>query len=194
MLYTKLFHPKPAEKVCAPLPLHYFDSAQLLQRLQAEGHTKADISRLTGLTTQQVADRLRLMELDEGLRIYLRRAAAPERIAFSLLSLPDEVSRRRAASRIVRERLCIRDSVLLIASVRRKCSWQRRERLEQHSGRILLAIRDIRPYHNAVRAIAGQMQAAGVRADFTEKRKDGRVELTITYPVRRRRTERRQSM
>lgn len=188
MLYQML---RPAPKTAPPIAVHYFDSADMLMRMQAEGQSRADMSRLTGLTIPQLTQRLRLLELDEGLRVYLRQEGVPENIALTLLRLPDPVTRRRLAHRIVRERLCIRDAALLVNAAKRRCP--RREHV-QHEQRVITVIRDVRPYRNAIRDIAEQMKTAGVRATFTERKTGGMLELTIAYPARRRRTERYHSM
>ena len=187
MLYHPMFRQKPRGSGEDAPPLHYFDSAQRLQRMQAEGCSRAEMARLTGLTVPQVIDRLALLTLDEGLRAYLRQAGAPEGISQLLLMMPDQVSRWRMACRIVREQLCIRDAALLVRSARRR--WMNGE-AENHRQHVITAIRDIRPYRNAIRDIAEQMKSAGVRATFVERRSGGMLELTVAYPVRRRRAER----
>ena len=187
MLYQML---RPAPKP-EPPPMHYLDSAELLHRLQAEGYSRADMARIAGVNVQQAAERLRLLGLDEGLRAYLRQEGVPERIALTLLTLPDPVTRRRMAHRIVREHLCIRDAALLVHSAYRRCP---RKEAHPPAQRVITVMRDVRLYRNAVRDIAEQMKTAGVRATFSERRTGGMQELTIAYPARRRRTERYQSI
>ena len=193
MLYPALKHRKPRFNACLPEEEpHYFDSADKLHHLQAEGYSRADMARMTGLTVPQVMDRLRLISLEEGLRTYLRQEGAPERIALLLLLLPDAVTRRRMAHRIVRERLCIRDAALLVRAAQRHCRVIQAE--PSPSQRVITAIRDVRLYRNAICDIAEQMKTAGVRATFIERKTGGMQELTVAYPTRRRRTERYQSM
>lgn len=190
MLYASMFRPAPHR----PRPMgemHYLDSAQMLLHLQAAGHSLADMAHTSGLTAHQVIERIRLCELDEGLRAYLRQEGVPEKIALILLRLPDPLSRRRMALRIVREHLCIRDAALLVDSARNRRTEQPPPPSGQH---VIKVIRDIRPFRNAIRDIAGQMNDVGVRATFTERRSGGMQELTVAYPTRRRRTERYQSM
>ena len=189
MLYQML---RPASKPAPPPPMHYFDSAELLLRLQAQGHSRAEMSRLTGLTIPQLTERMRLADLDEGLRACLRLEGVPEKIALILLRLPDPVTRRRMAHRIVRERLCIRDAGLLVDAARRGA--YRREEAPVRQQHVVAVIRDVRPYRNAIRDIAEQMKTAGVRATFTERKSGGMLELTVSYPARRRRMERYHSM
>jgi hypothetical protein len=171
-------------------PPHYFDSAEALLRLQGEGRSLAEMARLTGLTIPQVTARLRLTTLDAGLRALLRREGVPEKIALTLVALPDPVTRRRLALRIIRERLCIRDAALLVASAGRRTP----KRQEAPRQRVITVMRDVRPYRNAIRDIAEQMQTAGVRATFTERKSGGMLELTVSYPARRRRMERYHSI
>ena len=191
MLYEPMRRRKPDIEP-APLPLHYFDAAEMLQHLQSEGHSWAEMARMTGLTVPQTMARLRLLQLDLGLRDYLRREHAPEKIALLLLTLPDPVTRRRMAHRIVRERLCIRDAALLVCSALRHCRTKQEEAPAPQ--RVITAIRDVRLYRNAIRDIAEQMKNAGVCASFSERRTGGMQELTVAYSTRRRRTERYQSM
>ncbi len=165
-------------------PLHYLDSADQLAKLCAQGLSRLEIARTLGLSIPQVTERLRLSELDAGLQLLLRREGVPERIAATLLILPDPLSRRRLAMRIVRERLCVRDAALLVRSARRRLPQP------EHRQKVVTLIRDVRPYRNAVRDIAEQMQKAGVRASFTERKMGRTQELTISYSARRRRTER----
>lgn len=184
-----LFRPTPTR----PRPMtemHYFDSAAMLAHLHAAGNTLADMAQSTGLTAQHMVDRMRLLELDDGLRLLLRQSGAPEKIALLMLRLPDALTRRRVAQRIIRERLCIRDAALLVEVARKQRPAPPPER-GQH---VIKVIRDVRPFRNAIRDIAGQMNAAGVRATFTERRTGGMQELTVSYPARRRRTERFHSM
>lgn len=189
MLYSALFSPLPTR----PRPMaepHYLDSAEALLHLRAAGHSLADMAGKTGLTVPHVVERLRLLELDEGLKGFLRQEGVPENIARLLLRLPDPITRRRMAIRIARERLCVRDAALLIEAAKRKRPYS----VEGRERHVIKVIRDIRPFRNAIRDIAGQMNAAGVHATFTERRTGGLQELTVAYPARRRRTERYQSI
>ena len=117
----------------------------------------------------------------------LRREGAPEKIALLLLALPDPITRRRMAQRIIRERLCVRDAALLVHSAYRRCP---RKEAHPPAQRVITVMRDVRLYRNAIRDIAAQMNTAGVRATFTERRTGGIQEMTVSYPARRRRVER----
>lgn len=186
MMYRFQHRRKPLETPSLP---HYLDSAEALLRWQAQGCSLAEMATRTGLNIPQLSARMRLCELDEGLRTLLRQEGAPERIALLLITLPDPVTRRRMAQRIIRERLCIRDAALLVQVCRQKLPRQ-----EATKPRVITAVRDVRLYRNAIRDIAEQMKTAGVRAAFTERRSGGMQEMTVSYPARRRRVERYHAM
>jgi len=190
MLHCELLRPSRKDRFAPIAEIHYFDSANWLVRLQKQGYSRAEMARLTGLTIPQLTQRLHLLELDEGLRGFLRTQEVPERIALLLLRLPDALSRRRMAHRIVQERLCVRDAALLVQSARRRLPKEAAVTQQ----RVVTVVRDVRLYRNAIRDIAEQMKTAGVRATFIERRTGGMQELTVAYPARRRRTERYQSM
>lgn len=191
MLYEPIRRRKP-EIDPQPLPLHYFDSAEVLLRLQEEGYSWAEISRMAGLTVPQAMARVQLVQLEAGLQDFLRQEQAPEKISMLLLSLADPVTRRRMAQRIARERLCIRDATLLVCSARKHYRTPLPEPAPER--RVMTAIRDVRLYRNAIRDIAEQMKNAGVRATFSERRSGSVQEMTIAYSARRRRMDRYQSM
>ncbi len=190
----------------APLPHdrppHYLEQAAWLHALHHEqGMTLAELSRLTGWPVPVLVDRMALSGLDEGLRARLTEEGAPEGVARALLRLPDEVSRRRIARRILRDRLCVRDAALLVdAALHRLGGTAEPPAPPQHKarpiphGRVITLVRDRRPYVNAIRDIAQQMQSAGVRATLTEQRNGGQLALTVTLYTRRRRMDRYQSM
>ena len=189
MLYSAMFAPAPPK----PRPMaesHYLDSAEMLQYMRSAGCTLAEAAGRIGVPPQQALERLRLLELDEGLRAFLRQENMPENIALLLLRLPDAITRRRVAVRIARDRLCVRDAALLVDSARRQLP----PKAEVHQPQVIAALRDVRLYRNAIRDIAEQMKTAGVRASFSERRAGGMQELTVAYPARRRRVERFHSM
>lgn len=174
--------------------MHYLEQAAALQALNGwHGLSRAEIARLTGWPMQLIADRMALAELGDGLRAYLMMEGVPEPIARSLLRLPDEVNRRRIARRIVRDRLCIRDAGLLVDAALHRMQKSGMPPKAAHRGRVVNLVRDYRPYFNAIRDIAEQMKAAGVRSTLTEQKTARQLTLTLALNLRHRRTE-RQSM
>lgn len=191
MLYPSL--PRKRRLPEAPAtPIPYWDCAELLLRLRGEGCSLAQAAAAAGVTTGQAVQRLELMTLEEGLRRWLMQEGVPERTALILLTLPDAVTRRRVARRIVQERLCIRDAALVAHAALKRLPGD--GEAQPRGRQVIRLMRDLRPYRNAIRDIAGQMAADGVRATYSERRQGGMLEVTVSYPVRRRRTERHHAM
>lgn len=180
--------------------LHYLEAAEILQELQQRhGLSLHELAEVTGAQEQLLLDRLELAGLDAELRLALMEEGIPERMARALLRLPEGPPRLQLLRRIVREGLCIRDVELLAASAARKAPQPPKETHHPDAPppsalpprpRLITLVRDVRPYINAVRDIAGQLQAAGVQASLTERQTGSRVEVTLAVPTRRRRADR----
>ena len=67
----------------------------------------------------------------------------------------------------------------------------RQERLPgaKHSGKVVSAVRDARPYLNALREVVAQMNEAGLPVQLNEAQEDGGMTLTIRCRTRRRRSQ-----
>ena len=59
----------------------------------------------------------------------------------------------------------------------------------KHSGKVVSAVRDARPYLNALREVVAQMNEAGLPVRFDEAQEDGGMTLTIRCRTRRRRSQ-----
>ncbi len=176
----------PGEEIDALPRMPWARQAETLHALHTgEGLSLLELSRRTGWSVPVIRQKLDLMHLEPALRSELTAAGAPEGIGLALLRLPDEVSRLRVARSILRERLCIRDSALLVDAALRRMPLR-----TAHRGRVINLVRDPRPYINALRDIAGQMQDAGVRAAWQERRVPGYALYTLRVPLRNRRCDR----
>lgn len=201
--------------------MHYLEEAEALQVLH-EVHRLPwpDLAEALVRGAEALEAQARLAVLTDEMKALLLEEGVPMAIALLLLRLPDDDSQMAMAERIARERLCVRDSALLIAATLRKqkdgvgnrensmngvtmrekmCGNQNAVEYwakQQASGerKKIGIVRDVRLYLNAIRDITAQMQASGFRATVAERRVDGQTEFVIRVPVRRRRMERHQSM
>lgn len=200
MVETRILPERPSacsqaqlmQSLAAP-GMHYLEAAEVLRELQQHhGLSLHELAALTGAPEQQLLDRMELAEMDAQLRMTLMEEGIPERMARAVLKLPEGAPRLALVSRIVREGLCIRDVELLAASAARRAPGRTNASAEVKPTRprVITLVRDVRPYLNAVRDIAGQLQEAGVPALVTETRTGSRVEVTLAVPTRRRRSDR----
>lgn len=166
--------------------MHYLDAAQAMRQLvEQQGMTREELARCLGWSVAAVAQRLRLNELDRELQACLMAHALPENYAHALLKLSDPQARMSILQQTVRERLCIRDVELLVASAQSRLAAP-----QSHGGRTIALVRDHRLYLNAIRSIVAQMQEAGIDATADERSLEDSVEVTLRLPTRRRRARR----
>ena len=88
------------------------------------------------------------------------------------------------ALQAAREHLTVRDVELLVAAAQTKLPVP-----PVPGGRTITLMRDHRLYLNAIRAIAAQMEEAGLNAQMTERTLPDAVEVTLRLPTRRRRSQ-----
>ena len=87
--------------------LDFFEEAEGLARLLAEQNlTQEQAAATLGKTQSTIANKLRLLKLDPGLRAKIRKAGLTERHARALLRLPEEL-RETALSRILSQKLTV---------------------------------------------------------------------------------------
>lgn len=162
--------------------LHYLEEARALADLTERGLSREELARHLGITPATVREKLRLMELDEPLRVLLLEEGLPERMARAMLRLPDNRARMTIALRAAREHLSVRDVELLVTSAQTHLPVP-----PPPGGRTITLMRDHRLYLNAIRAIAAQMKEAGMAVQMTERTLPDAVEVTLRLPTRRRR-------
>lgn len=171
--------------------LHYLDAADMLHALHTRcGMTVEAISMALAIPSERIAQRMQLHAIAPQIRTLLVQSGAPERIAMVLLRLPEGEARLHTARRILREQLCVRDAELLVTAALRRNAGTGASTPARLTRRIINLTRDHRPYINAIRAIAGQMQEAGVSAVFSQRQVGASTELVVTLTGRRRRTAR----
>lgn len=203
--------------------MHYLAAADALRTLhELHGVPWEELGRILMADAGALQRQAQLMDMADETLALLMEEEAPMGIALQLLRVPDGGRQHALAQRIAAQRLCIRDSALLVTAELRQIlregvevSERTKEvnngkkakseppalkmKEEVHNGktgpdrrRLIRVIRDERLYINAIRDIAGQMQAAGVKAIVAERRTGGQMELIIRVPTRRRRMERYQ--
>lgn len=167
--------------------IHYLDQADILRELHtAYGVSRDVLAQQLGVTPAALGHRMRLADLDEETRSLLHESALPEKVAAGLLRLPDSELRCRILRQAVREHLSPRDVELLVTSA---CTHLP----VPPAGRTIALMRDSRLYLNALRAIAAQMQEAGIPAQISETVTPAATTVTVSVPTRHRRSARYQA-
>ncbi len=140
--------------------LHYFDEAEAYADLVARGMTQENLARRLGKSPSGVANKLRLLKLDEDLRQYLREENLSERHARALLTVSDPESRARIARQAAQQHLTVRETEQLAARTQRRLPEQLPSR------KVISMVRDHRLYVNAIVGVLRQMRDTGLEAQM----------------------------
>ena len=143
------------------------------------GFSQEALASRIGKTQGAIANKLRLLRLDEGVREAVRKLSLSERQARALLKLPAGKEQLEAAEAMARQGLNAPRSEAMgeemLRALRANGAAPRR--------RMLVVVRDWRPYLNAIRDIARQMQDAGLDVEM-ETEQPG-AELLVRLRVSR---------
>lgn len=165
-------------------PMGYLDRAEGVNRLGEEfGVPRAVIAQQLGDSAAHVLALQKIAALDDDTLDLLRREHLPERVAEALTRVRDAESRKRIALRTARERLDIREVELFVEAANRRLPGAK------HPGKVVSAVRDVRPYLNALKEVVGQMNEAGLPVQMDEEQADGSTTITIRCRTRRRRSQ-----
>jgi len=153
--------------------LHFFEEAEGYRRLLDEFRlTQADLARQVGRTQPAVANKLRLLQLEDDVRARIERDAhLSERHARVLLRLPDAETRRKAVDVFSAGAMSVRGAEAWVDRQLREQSRPRR--------RVVRVVRDLRIFLNAFRQAAGALREAGFRVDLAEEDRGDVWEITV---------------
>lgn len=140
--------------------LHFLDEAAGYARvMRLCALSQEALARRLGKTQGAIANKLRLLRLEETVLDDVRGFCLSERQARALLRLPDGDRQRRAAAQMARQKLtALRSEALVEEMLRADTPAPRR--------RVLVVVRDYRPYVNAIRDIARRMQEDGLAVEM----------------------------
>ncbi len=155
-------------------PLSYWEEAMAYRRLLEEfGLTQQELGELVGRSQSAIANKLRLLHLEEPVRRELQEGGLSERHARALLMLDDPEARLEVARRARREQLSVRETEEL---VRR---WKTRGHARVRRSRRIAVIKDIRIFLNAFRKAVSALREAGVEVQMEERREEGYLEVVV---------------
>lgn len=154
--------------------LDFFEEAEGLARLLAEQNlTQEQAAATLGKTQSTIANKLRLLKLDPGLRTKIRKAGLTERHARALLRLPEEL-REAALSRILSQKLTVAATDRLVDRLL--------EPQPVPAPRKKAIVKDVRLFLNTVDRALSIMKTSGIPARAEMQERDGCYEYRILIP------------
>ena len=141
--------------------------------LAEQNLTQEQAAATLGKTQSTIANKLRLLKLDPGLRAKIRKAGLTERHARALLRLPEEL-RETALSRILSQKLTVAATDRLVDRLL--------EPQPVPAPRKKAIVKDVRLFLNTVDRALSIMKTSGIPARAEMQERDGCYEYRILIP------------
>ena len=159
--------------------LDYMEEAAAIARLlRRYGLSQQQAAERLGRSQSAVANKLRLLRLEEPVADALHRYGLTERHARALLRLEDPEQRLAAVEHIGKNQLNVAAAEAYIEDL------LHRQQVTPPKGRTTYIIKDVRLFLNSVDRGLHLMRQAGVNADWGRQDTDEEILLTIRIPKR----------
>ena len=159
--------------------LNYFDEAVAIDKLiDFYGMTQEDAAIKLGKTQSTIANKLRLLKLDERIRAKVSEIGLTERHARALLKLELPEQQLEALENIRLKKLNVEATEHLIATMINKN--KEIESIHRRSG----AFKDVRIFVNTINKAVEMMKAAGNNADTKKIQENDYIEHIVRIPTK----------
>ncbi len=142
------------------------------------GMTQEDAAIKLGKSQPTIANKLRLLKLNENIRTKIYEYGFTERHARALLKLENEESQLEVIENIRLKRLNVENTERLISRYITKRNEI--ESLHRRSG----AFKDVRLFVNTLNKAVEMMKAAGINADSQKIQEEGYIEYIVRIPTK----------
>ena len=155
--------------------LNFFEEAQAIKNLISEwGVTQEEASEKLGKAQSTVANKLRLLRLEEPEQRVILKNGLTERHARALLKIEDAELRMQALEQIVEKKMNVTQTEEYIRRLL--------EPPKGHQKRIVL-IKDVRLFLNTINRALDTMKQAGIPAEAQKKQDERYIEYVVRIPI-----------
>ncbi|MCL2084467.1 MAG: ParB/RepB/Spo0J family partition protein [Oscillospiraceae bacterium] len=162
--------------------LDCFEEAEGIRRLiSLYGLSQEEAAARIGKSQSAVANKLRLLRLDEPTVELIRHYGLTERHARALLRLEKPEQRRQALEAIIVNGMNVAQTDAYVDGV---LSPEQSAKAKKPAGRTLYIVKDVRVFLNTIGHAVDVMRSAGIQAAFDKSEDDAGIVLTIRIPKR----------
>ena len=159
--------------------LGYIEEAEAFCSLISEhGITQEELAFRIGKTQSTIANKIRILKLSPEIRRILAENNLSERHARALLKLPDEKSKQRALSIIIKKGLNVSATDNLIEEL----LTDSEKDTPSDAGKGLRLIHDVRIFSNTIKQAVDMMKRSGIAAETQKNENEDFIEYTIKIP------------
>ena len=164
--------------------LGIFEEAEAIEQLIKTGElSQQEAAERLGIAQSTLANKLRLLRLDEAERERVFASQLSERHARALVRIEDKQLRTQALDRIVAKGLNVRDSEEYIETLLMPAEP------EPPRPKRVMIVKDIRLFMNSMSKMVSCMRESGVDAKTNKRENDEFIEYTVIIPKKRRSPE-----
>lgn len=157
--------------------LNFIEEAEAYYNLiKQHNYTQEQLSGIIGKKQSTIANKMRILKLDENIRIEVLEKNLTERHARALLKLPNVDLQKKVLKVIIKKGLNVKNTELLIDKELLKLSG---EELAADGKKKIKGIFNARIYMNTVKQVFDKF---GVQAAYKTKELEDKVQITITIP------------
>lgn len=155
--------------------LSFFEEALAYEKLiQNYSFTQEALAFKLGKSQSAIANKMRLLKLNDDIKAKVVEYNLTERHCRSLLKISDEDTRMKVVNTIIAKNMNVTEAENYIEELKRKnIAVEKKER------RVIPLFKDIRIFSNTVKQAVDMMKKAGVNADSKKKETDEYIEYFI---------------
>lgn len=158
--------------------LTFFEEAMSFEKLIRDyGYTQEEVAAKVGKTQSAVANKLRLLKLDENLRSIISENGLTERHARCLLRLNGTELREKAIKEIISGSLNVAQTEALILSYSEE--HKKEEKKSGKSRRCVKLFKDMRIFSSTINQTINMIRKTGLPVTADKKETDSFIEYTI---------------
>lgn len=161
--------------------LNYLEEAESYQQLMGiHDLTQEQIAQKVGKTQSTIANKLRLLRLDDEVKRVVIDNDLSERHARALLRLPEKELQKLALDKIVQKKLNVKKAEELIENIRDKeLINNHEEKLTKESRARVKSFINMRIYLNTIKNAYNEILKTGIAATYAENDSDDFIEIKI---------------
>lgn len=165
--------------------LHYLEEAEGYQSLINNfGFTQEELAKRVGKTQSTVANKLRLLKLEVGVRKILFDESLTERHARALLKLNDIELQIKILDTVREKGLNVRETEELIEDILAEISREMSKK-ETPKRNVVKIIKDVRIFLNTINKVVGEMKKTGLKIKVQQDQDDDYITINMRIPKRR---------
>lgn len=164
--------------------LNFLEEAEGYYNLINDHHlTQEKLAKMLGKNQSTIANKLRLLKLDDYIKSKLIESNLTERHARALLRLPDVELQKKAIDTIIKRNYNVKEAEKLVQDTINKITMN--EDKKEDKKKMMKFYKDIRIFINTIKQAVKIMKNSGVNAEYTEQNEDNYIEFRIKIPKKK---------